>query len=76
MHSFIAHDDFLDRHNTCKIYGNCRKFPVKDMPFVMKWRAHETLDCSCKTRCICKDGKCPYNKIINGDPPVCMNRTV
>ena len=75
-HSFIAHDDFLDQHNTCKIYGNCRKFPVKDMPFVMKWRAHETLDCSCKTRCICKDGKCPYNKIINGDPPVCMNRTV
>ena len=75
-HSFIAHDDFLDRHNTCKIYGNCRKFPVKDMPSVSKWRAQETLDCSCKTRCICKDGKCPYDKITNSNAPVCMNRTM
>ena len=75
-HSFIAHDDFLDRHNACKNYGNCRKFPVKDMPFVAKWRAQETLDCSCKTRCICKNGKCPYDKIVNGDPPVCMNRAM
>ena len=75
-HSFIAHDDFLDRHPPCKNHGNCRKFPVEDMPFVVKWRAQETLDCSCKTRCICKDDKCPYDQIINGDPPVCMNRTV
>ena len=49
-HSFIANDDFLDQQNTCKNHGNCRKLPVKDIPFVLKWCAQETLDCSCKTR--------------------------
>ena len=71
-YSFMVHDDYLDRHSTCKNYGHCRKFPVKDMPFFIRWGANETLDCSCKARCICEEGKCPLNKLVNGGPPTCM----
>ena len=71
--SFIAHDDYLNQHNTCKIYGSCKKFPVKDMPFVSKWSSKETLDCSCKSRCICNDGICPTKTLsIDQSPPVCL----
>ena len=71
--SFLVHDDFLDQHSTCKNYGNCKKFPVKDTPFVAKWSHHETMDCSCKPRCICKDGVCPIKALSNGDSsPVCL----
>jgi hypothetical protein len=71
--SFIVHDDYLDGHNYCKVYGNCKKFPVKDMEFIPRWPAKETLDCSCKPRCICNDGKCPTKALTSGEsPPVCM----
>lgn len=71
--SFLVHDDYLDQHHTCMNYGNCKRFPVKDVPFLGKWSDHETLDCSCKHRCICKDGICPMKALSNGDSsPVCL----
>ena len=71
--SFIVHDDHLDQRITCKNYGNCRKFPVADMPFIARWSEKETLDCSCKPRCICNHGECPMKVLSNGEsPPVCM----
>ena len=71
--SFLVHDDYLGQHSTCKNYGNCKRFPVKDVPFVPQWSQHETLDCSCKPRCICRDGVCPIKVLSNGDSsPVCL----
>ena len=67
--SFLAHDDYLEQHSTCNNYGNCKRFPVQDAPFVIKWPPSLTLDCSCKTCCISKDGVCPLNN--NNSLPVC-----
>ena len=67
--SFIVHDDYLDQHSTCKAYGNCKRFPVQDAPFIPKWSEYESLDCSCKTCCISKDGVCPLNN--KNSLPVC-----
>ena len=67
--SFLVHDDYLNQHQTCKNYGNCKRFPVPDAPFIPKWSQYETLDCSCKTCCIYKDGVCPLNN--NNSLPVC-----
>ena len=67
--SFLVHDDYLNQHSTCKNYGNCKRFPVQDVPFISKWSQYETLDCSCKTCCISKDGVCPLNH--NNSLPVC-----
>ena len=54
--SFLAHDDYLNEHSTCKNYGNCKRFPVRDVPFVPKWSDKEMLDCSRKPHCICSNG--------------------
>ena len=67
--SFLVHDDYLEQHKTCKKYGNCKRFPVQDAPFIIKWPHYLTLDCSCKTCCISKDGVCPLNN--NNSLPVC-----
>ena len=72
--SFLAHNDFLDQHFTCKEYGNCKNFPVQDTPFIHKWSQYETLDCSCKTGCISKDRLCPLNS--NDSLPVCDENQV
>ena len=59
--SFLAHNDFLDQHFTCKEHGNCKNFPVQDAAFIQKWSQYETLGFSCKTGCISKDRVCTYN---------------
>ena len=68
---FIAHDDFSN-HGSCKLYGNCVRFPVDDLPFVSHWREYETVDCSCRPRCICGENKkCPTEKVARLYHPIC-----
>ena len=67
--SFVVHDDYLDQHSTCWWYGNCKRFPVQDAPFIIKWPEYETLDCSCNICCNFKDAVCSLNN--NKSLPVC-----
>ena len=67
--SFLVHDDYLDQHHTCKNYGNCIRFPGPVQHEIHKWSQYETLDCSCKTCCVSKDGVCPL--INNNSLPFC-----
>lgn len=71
--SYIAHDDFGNQHGVCRKYGDCKKFPAKDMPYKHKYVAKETLNCTCKPMCVCNNATCPIKSLANGNSsPLCM----
>ena len=65
--------DVLHHQLSSRSISICKRFPVRDVLFIPQWSDNETLDCSCKPRCICNNGSCPMKALSNDDsPPVCM----